>query len=148
MSVDELAHLLERSRLSPEAIASAISGVLAKPTSLCKDPVWSLSNLTVEYGEPQIQTQGGNAGAAVGTVTRSVTFTPKPRATDFVAVGQHRLESPQVWDRAIRPHIGRAPRQACNSRSRGSRRQSGQDPGDPDPEPPDELVPALLGRSG
>jgi hypothetical protein len=64
MSSDEVARLLERGRLSPAAIASAISGALAKPASPYKDPVWSLSDLTVEYGEPRIQIQGGNAGLA------------------------------------------------------------------------------------
>ena len=40
------------------------------------------------------------------------------------------------------PRAGRGPRQASNTRTRGSRRvattSSGQDPGDPDAEPPDE----------
>lgn len=45
---------------------------------------------------------------------------------------------------ATRP-MGRAPRQACNARTRGSRRSavlSGQDPGDPDldDEPPDHRL--------
>ena len=46
---------------------------------------------------------------------------------------------------------GRAPRLACNTRTRGSRRtrttsSSSDDPGGS--EPPDELAPALLGRAG
>lgn len=55
----------------------------------------------------------------------------------------------------IRPrkgHTGRAARRPCNARTRGSRRssgiRSGQDPGEGELDPPDELVPALLGRSG
>jgi hypothetical protein len=49
--------------------------------------------------------------------------------------------------RRTTPPMGRAPRRACNARTRGSRRtrttsSSSDDPGGL--EPPDELVPALL----
>lgn len=53
------------------------------------------------------------------------------------------FQTPRVRDRGG----GRPRRRVAGRRPSGSR-SSGQDPGDPDLDPPDELVPVLLGRSG
>jgi hypothetical protein len=136
MSLDAVDRV--RPKPSAAAIRTAIATVKARKRQN-KSPFWSLADVNVQRGEPRIETAGGNRGAVVGTVTHDVTFTPTPRSTDYVVVDHSPPGGPRPFQScglAVRSHIGRTPRLACTSRSRGSRRQSGQDPGDPDLDPP------------
>jgi hypothetical protein len=118
-----------------------------------------------EYGPPKIQTEGGTAGAAVGTVTQSVSFIPTPKPPQ-IAQRDHRADHHQHHHHAadhgqrlrVRPRHGRAGRERCNFHTEGSRRgaEGSRSPpsGDDDPHEDDDpdhradLVPAPLGRSG
>jgi hypothetical protein len=124
-----------RRDLSPEIVARAIATARSRRENL-DDPraippgssrfAFCLADDEIEYDEPEIRTDGNTAGAASGYVHTPARLHHSPRRSPPFRDLHHRLvDHRRDHGARVRPRTGRAPRRACNSRHRGSRRSAG-----------------------